>query len=130
MPGTPRGDDERHIARIREAWERFDNTGEATEIADHLADDVVLLPPGAPPITGKAAVMEGVTGSGDNDIEQSSENLVVSGDLAVDWIGVRTARDSPASDVSDDTKLQEVDVYRRDENGTWKLIIAIWNNQT
>lgn len=129
MPTNDGADDRDRIKRIREAWERFDNTGDVTAIADHLAEDVVLMPPGAPPITGKAAVIEGANGGSDFDINQTSENLLISGDLAVDRITVTGTRDSVAGDDSDHWTLKGVDIYQREAIGAWKCIIAIWNNQ-
>lgn len=129
MPSNASADDREQIARIRAAWEVYDNTGDVTGIADHLADDIVLMPPGAPPIVGKKAVVEGLTGERDYDVVQKSEGLFISGNLAVDRITVTGSRDPTAGDDSMDVDFKGIDVYRRDVDGTWKCVIAIWNTQ-
>ncbi|MEF8812880.1 MAG: hypothetical protein V5A55_03570 [Halovenus sp.] len=58
-----RDDAREQIPRIRAAWETYDNTGDVTAVADHLAEDLVLVPPGTPPIVGTEAVVEGLTGT-------------------------------------------------------------------
>lgn len=130
MPSKDTADDRKQIARIRAAWEAYDNTGDITAIADHLAEDIVLMPPGTPPIAGKEAVAEGLTGASDADIDQKCEGLFVSGNLAVDRITITGSRDPSACDDVVDVSLKGVDVYRREADGAWKCIIAIWNNQT
>lgn len=129
MSPNPTADDRVQIARIRAAWEAYDNTGDLTAITDHLADDIVLMPPGTPPITGKEAVVDGLTGESDADIDQTSEGLFVSGNLAVDRITITGTRDPTAGNDAVDVSLKGVDVYRREADGAWRCIISIWNNQ-
>lgn len=40
------------------AWEKWDETGDLSVIADHLAEDVVVMPDGESPIAGKENVTE------------------------------------------------------------------------
>lgn len=129
MPSNDDADDRAQIDRIRAAWEAYDDTGDVTEIADYLAEDIVLMPPGAPPIAGKAAVVAGLAGERNYDIDQTSVDLVVSGELAVDRLTVTGTRNPSAGHDSVDVSFKAVDVYRRDADGTWKCIISIWNDQ-
>lgn len=129
MPTDADASDREQIARIRAAWEAYDNTGDITAIAEYLAEDVVLMPPGAPPIVGKEAVVEGLADERDYDIDQASEEVFVSGNLAVDRITITGSRDPTAGDDADGVSLKGVDVYRRDADGTWKCLIAIWNTR-
>lgn len=129
MPTDAGADGGDRVMRIRDRRERFDNTGDVTAIANHLAEDVVLMPPEAPSITGKAAGLEGVIGGRSYEIGQTNENLVTRGDLAVDRFAMTGPRDSTAYDDSDDRSVKGVDIDRRDASGTEKCTIAIWNNQ-
>lgn len=123
------GDDRAQIARIRAAWAAYDSTGDVDAIADYLAEDVVLMPPGTPPIVGKAAVVEGLTDDRHYDIDQRSEDLFVSGALAVDRVTITGTRAPTGDDSVSEVSAKAVDVYRRDDDGDWKCVISIWNDQ-
>lgn len=129
MSATPGPDDAVLIGRIREAWGHFDGTGDARVIEDYLADDIVLMPPGAPAMTGKPEILQGGAAAAAYDIDRTSEGLFVSGDLAVDRIRVTGTRNPDSRGVSDEVSLKGLDIYRRDRSGGWECIIAIWNNR-
>lgn len=123
------GNDCEQIARIPAAWETYDTTGDGTAIAAYLAEDIVPMPPGAPAMTGKTAVLKSGADAGDYDIDRTSEALIVSDDLAVDRITVTGTPQGESRGVADEVSLKGVDIYRRDGTGAWECILAIWNNQ-
>lgn len=117
------------IDEIRERWERFDNTGDESEITDLLAENVTFLPPGSEPIIGKAAVTDTLASFPTDayDVEHTGEDLLVSGDLAVDYVSVEGTK---LNDDDSEVSLKGLDVYRREERNSWKLVFSIWNDQT
>lgn len=131
MNHPPNDADVSRIEEIGEHWQKFDNTGDETVIISDLAEDIVVLPPGSEPIRGKTAIEEKLQAFPPNpyDVEHTSERRMISGDLAFDYISVEGSKLDEDGVVTGDVSLKGVDIYRRDEDGGWKCIIAIWNDQ-
>lgn len=114
------------LSKRQANWETFHETCDVSLIEQHLAENVVYLPPGKAPIAGKQAILEQyyIPYQGNLDLEYESEEIVVSGDLAVNYHHVRGTRhdegDSPV-------RLKALDVFQRDSDGEWKLRWSIWN---
>lgn len=131
MDISPSDADSSRIDAIRERWKQFDNTGDESLILDVLADDVIFLPPGGEPIQGKAAAEETLQAFPPDayDVDHTSERLLVSGDLAVDYVSVEGTKFDEERNVTDDVSLKGIDVYRRESNEGWKIAFTIWNDQ-
>lgn len=130
MPVTPSADEREQLEQLTAAWERYDRTYDVSAVADFLADDMLILPPGASPIEGKAAALDylnRVDAEANSNIDQGAEHIFLSGDLAVVHVSVETVSDDADEPVSDGHK--GLDVYRRDQEGEWKQIITIWNDE-
>lgn len=129
MTVTPGGDDREQLEGISEVWQEYDRTHDVSVIADYLAEDMMLLPPGGSAIEGKGAVLDALGGPGEGNPDNTHwvENIFVGDDLAV----VHEAKGSIPDDADEpiDGGLTALDVYRRDENGEWAQIISMWNDQ-
>ena len=112
------------------AWMNAYNAGDADGVANLYAEDAVLMPPGVPAITGRAAIKEFIAA----DIQTSQAaglvfkvdeptGIGVSGDLG--WAsGTDSVTDGSGARVDSGKYLA---VYRRTE-GKWKLIRDTWNS--
>ncbi len=84
---TPAPDDIRGIVRrMDEDFVRNANAGDAARMVDEFyADDAQLLPPNAPKVTGKAAILEfwkAFMAAGPTGISLDTTDISASGDLA------------------------------------------------
>lgn len=129
MPDTDRTDDREQLKQLRKDWSEYDETGDVSAIPS-LAEAVVFMPSGESPIIGKEDCMEWMAPHepSNYEIEQVSEEIHVSGDLAVDRGGM-ILRDRDADGDPIVTTHKDLDVYRRDENGEWEFLIWIGNDQ-
>lgn len=130
MVVSPDADEREQLERLTTAWEEFDRTYDLSTVADFLAEDMLILPPGESPIEGKAAALEYLDrpeAEASPDIDQWPEHIFVSGDLAVVQVGVAAVPDEADAPLEDG--LKGLDVYRREEDGDWEQIITIWNDQ-
>jgi ketosteroid isomerase-like protein len=105
------------------------NAGDAT--LAYMADDVVLLPPNAPAVSGLAAARAWfgeATRQFRFSLAYTSCNVEFAGDLAIErcagTLTVTPVAGGPA--VSDVWK--GIHLYRRDATGGWKLALDIWNS--
>ena len=85
-------DDDEQLEQFREAWETYDNTGDDSLLEDVLAENVVHVSPGSDPIAGRETLLESLPDVTDREWEVESDNLVISGDLAVEQFTARISR--------------------------------------
>ena len=80
-------DDERAIRELVATWLRASRAGDTETVLGLMAEDVVFLVPGHPPMRGRAAFAAGQAGLRDLDIEARSEieEIRVLGDWAYVW---------------------------------------------
>jgi uncharacterized protein (TIGR02246 family) len=79
--------DEQAIRELVATWLRASQAGDTQTVLGLMAEDVVFLVPGHPPMRGKAAFAAGQEGLRDLDIEGRSEiqEIEVFGDWAYVW---------------------------------------------
>ena len=123
-------DDEIAIRQLYNQIEENWNSGNMDKIMANIADDVVQMPPGQPVVVGKEALRSvyGQFLSRNTDIwEPLIEQIVISGDLAI----VRnssTESSTPKEGGNTTTiSLKTIHVFKRGIDGSWKMIIEIWN---
>jgi uncharacterized protein (TIGR02246 family) len=120
-------------ARLREeapVWFDHYNRGDADAVANLYAEDAVLMAPGVPPITGRAAIrnylVDDIAGSRQAGIRINSGEVTgvgVSGDVA--WMtGTFTVTDTAGATIDTGKYLS---LYGRTDSG-WALIRDIWNS--
>jgi ketosteroid isomerase-like protein len=103
------------------------------EIEAIFTDDVVLMPPGEPAIEGLAAGVAwaksmyevfSVVGS------YSSTDVTVSGDLAVQQLAGQLTMTPKAGGDSMTEEIKGIHVLRRQEDGSWKIAVDVWNTDS
>lgn len=120
------------IHEIMTAFEEFDNTGDVDVLAPHLAEDVVFMSPGRSPVRGKDEIVERYLEPFPEDaydVEQHSEDLLVGDTLAVNRVSVIGQRVSPNGEEDEAVSHKGIDVFRKDPDGSWEVVISIWNDQ-
>jgi len=123
--------DEAAIEQNHEQYLAAVNSGDLDSLLECCADDLVLMPPNAQALVSLAAVRlwsEGFFAQFSADLTTTTEDLVVSGDLAVArrayaWMLTPKADGDPILDHG-----KAVLVYRREPDGTWKQTHDIWNS--
>jgi uncharacterized protein (TIGR02246 family) len=127
QPGFTESDD----AAIRETLDRYVSTplaGDWDGFASLVTEDAVFLPPNAPPVKGRAAIREWITGFV-GVATFTAPVLEVMGDGALAYtygtytIATRPDAPSPASDAG-----HWLAVLERQSDGTWLIKRNIWNS--
>jgi uncharacterized protein (TIGR02246 family) len=114
--------DEQAIRAVIATWMDATASGDVSRVLELMADDVVYLGPGRPPMRGKAefaAAMRAMEGR----VEPAAEiqEIRVSGDWAYCWnqltITIRPAGGGPPHQLSGPT----LSVFRKDPGGSWVI---------
>lgn len=115
------------IAAANEAWRMGWNSRDAAAIAAVYAEDAVVMPPGAEPIEGRAAIQAALTEmlavSAGSQMAFTTEDVMVQGDMAVE-VGsfVETNADGSHRDHG-----RYLSVMKKID-GSWKIVRDIWNS--
>lgn len=118
------------LDRIRQAFERAEIGGDTSVIDEHCADDIVAMPPGQPPTVGNEASKQGLGAlfeAFDVDVEYTSEEVVVGTELAFDRLTARETHTPKDGGEPVEHTVDSLWVYRREPDGEWKQVRAIWN---
>jgi uncharacterized protein (TIGR02246 family) len=104
--------------------------GDAGAVAQEYASDAHLLTANAPAMVGHAAIAEGVKGWLSSmkvtDMTTNTTEVIVSGDLAVSTGTYTMSMQIPNGPKIDD-KGKFVTVWKRQADGTWKIVRDIMN---
>jgi uncharacterized protein (TIGR02246 family) len=123
---TPFQDIDRVVRALDADFIRNANAKDAAAITDGFyAEDAQLLPPGAPPIRGRAAIRafwEVFLTKGATDILLDTEQVVASGDLAYG-----TGRYEMTMG-GERHEGKYVVVYRRQEDGGYRAVVDAFNS--
>ena len=118
------------IHDIRERTMHAENNGEADFSDSVCTDDIVVLPPNMPSVTGRAAAvafMRDFLGQFDLQIQYVSEETEVHGDIALD----RGTYSQTLTPKSGGPPIPEQGnflwLYSRSSEGTWKISRVMWN---
>jgi uncharacterized protein (TIGR02246 family) len=120
------------ILQLDAEWSEAAQGRNIDRIVSYWADDATVLPPGSPPVVGKAAIREFVAKSFQTPgfrISWKTNDVVVaaSGDFAYATGTNRVSFTGPdGTPVTVDGKA--VTVWRREKDGSWKCVIDIWND--
>lgn len=97
-----------------------------------FADDIVAMPPGAPPIIGIEAWRKLLVGffggSAVTDMVSRSEEITVEGNVAMEWHNEAATFTMHDTGESRRTFNKGMWVFRR-ESGDWKVIRYVWNER-
>ncbi len=132
---APKADAPEDVAAIKAmstAWGQAQTAGDAAALADQYAENAVRLDPNAPMKMGKEAIHSALRAYFDQYRDEAvdvAEDVRVVGDLAFargTYVAKATPK-IPGAAVIDD-KGKWVDVYQRQPDGSWKMIVDIWNS--
>lgn len=119
------------LARVRVAYEAAERRGHFGPLAEHVADDVVVMAMGSEPIEGRAAWAalfdEVMADAPDRNYEIASESdeVLIREDLAIDR---GTATDSYAGEEgTEQNRYNYTFVFRESADGDWRLYRVIYN---
>lgn len=114
-------------AKFMAAFQR----GDAAGVAACYTSDAELLPPNAPSMTGTESITafwQGAMSMGVKDAKLETQRIEALGDLAVE-VGQYTLQIQPeGADAM--TDVGKYIVIWKNDGGTWKLHIDIWNTNT
>ncbi|HET9438852.1 MAG TPA: SgcJ/EcaC family oxidoreductase [Longimicrobiales bacterium] len=119
------------LMRVSREWSDTAASGDLEATLSYWAEDAIMMPPGQPPIRGKAAIRKFVEGSASIPgfsvkWEPLEANVAASGDWA--YLIERnqfTMQDSTGARITDSNKV--VTVWRKEPDGSWKNVIDMWN---
>ena len=119
------------LAAIREAsasYQRHAIANDWDAWIGLIADDAVYLPPNEPAVSGRAAVRDWVDAFPHVDqLSLTIDDIIGEGALAV----VRGSFSLSVTDdagVSADDEGKYIEVWRRQADGSWKMVRDIWNS--
>lgn len=118
------------IAAMSAARAKAFNEGKAREIAIHFTDDGLLMAPGSPATTGRAAVeayYQSIFDQYATQLESGYREVKVSGDLA---FGRGFARVKLVPHGGGDTLVSSakyINILQRQADGSWLTTHDIWN---
>ena len=125
---SPTSADEAAIRAQTTSWGKAYNGGDAKAVAAQYADDALLLPPGAPGVRGKAAILEfftkdiaGSKAAGAVFVLDAKTDVGVSGNMG--WES-GTYKVTVKGAVVETGKFLSVS---RKKNGTWQYLRDTWN---
>ena len=112
------------------AWEEAYNRGDVDGVAAMHSEDAVVMPPGYAAVVGGDAVRadaEAFFSEFTTNHATEIHEIIVEGDIAIeraDYTDILTpkAGGDPIADAG-----KHIVVYRRGDDGDWKILWAIWN---
>lgn len=124
------------IEQLRQRIRDAELAGDASVFGQVAVADVVVMPPGADPITGRdatVAAMQGFFTNFELHIDYAASPVEVHGDMAIDH-GTFTQTISAKHAVAQDQAAAPLKgsgsylwIYRRSPDGQWLQTHAIWN---
>jgi uncharacterized protein (TIGR02246 family) len=117
--------DEQAIRDVIALWHRATRAGDVETVLTLMAEDVVFLVAGQPPMRGRGAFERGLRGLLSNHRIESTgdvQDVEVSGDLAYSW-AILNVRVVPVA--GGDVVVRSgstLSVFRRQPDGSWVLI--------
>jgi len=118
------------FAALTAAYDAAMSSGDAETLGTLYAEDAVSMPPNAPPLVGRAAI---VADAAENfaamsaSLTSRSEGSYVMGDMAVEWGTYSFSGTMADSDVTFSQDGKYVAILERQVDGSWKIVRDIWN---
>jgi uncharacterized protein (TIGR02246 family) len=121
--------DDSAIRKLTKAFVEAYNREDAAAAVEVYADDAKVLPPNMPLVSGKPAIQAFWKMAMDMGVHLNLEaaELVVDGSTAYER-GVATMTTQAGAAQPKTSKGKYVTVMRRQTDGSWKLILDIWNS--
>jgi ketosteroid isomerase-like protein len=119
------------IAAATAATERAENAGNVEQMRPQMASDVVMMGPNMAAVSGAeaaSAAMKQFFDAFSIQIQYSSEEIVVAGDLGYDRGTYRQTLTPKAGGTPMPESGKYLWIYRRDSDGSWKQSRVVWNS--
>lgn len=119
------------ITALTSSYDAAATAGDTETLSALYAEDAVQMPPGEPPLVGKAAIrqrMDAFNAEYTDAVDSRAERVRVSGDLAT-YRGSYTESVSPKD--GGDPRLLEGNwmlVLQREPSGQWLIVEEMWTN--
>jgi uncharacterized protein (TIGR02246 family) len=115
--------DEQQIRHIMDEWRRLTADGDLNGLLSLLADDVIFLTPGNPPITkGEfAAGFREVSAKARIEAKQNVKEILVSGDLAAAWSHLTVMLTPKEGGTTSEASGYVLTVFHHSPSGRWLL---------
>jgi uncharacterized protein (TIGR02246 family) len=130
-PGSSEAEDLAAIAAFNRQYLAAINDGDIDALARLTTDGHMMISSGGPPLAGKQALVDAMTGAFENfeiDETWTPEETVVSGDLAYQrGTFVVMARPKSGGEASRSTG-NFIRIYRREPDGSWLMIRDMFNS--
>jgi|SRR5687768_7798840 uncharacterized protein (TIGR02246 family) len=122
--------DVRTLNQLRERTMQAENAGDATFFEGVSAEDVIVMPPGMPAVSGRTATvafMSTFLGQFELRIQYVSEEIQVHGDLGLDR-GTYSQTLTPKGGGDGNRESGKyLWIYSRRSDGGWEFSRVIWN---
>ncbi len=117
------GSDEQAIRDVIANWQRATATGDAAQLAGLMAEDVVFLTPGHPPMRGRETFMQLQAGLRSFRIESSGDiqEIQVSGEWAWCWTHLQVTVTPAAGGAAVRRAGNTLSIFRKESDGRWVL---------
>jgi uncharacterized protein (TIGR02246 family) len=116
--------DERAIRDVIAQWHRATAAGDVDAILRLMADDVVFLVPGKPPLHGRSAFESGLRKLLQSHRVESTgdvQEVQVSGDLAFSWTRLTVSMTPLAGGTPNVRTGSALSIFRKKSDGAWVL---------
>ena len=124
--------DRQAIAAATAQFEAAENAGSVDQFRAFFADDLVMMGPNGPPVTGAdsvAALMRVFHDGFAVQVEYNSQEIVVFGDWAFDRGTERYTLTPKAGGAPIRRSGNYLYLYQRQADGSWKQSRVIWNSR-
>jgi ketosteroid isomerase-like protein len=119
------------VAAVRDQEVAAINSGEAD--IPYLAADAVMMPPNEPALSGSTAIGEWIRdflSQFTASLSYTSSDITVSGDWAIErYAGTLTLTPVGGGEPMEEA-LKGIHIYRRGDDGSWKMVYDVWNSDT
>jgi uncharacterized protein (TIGR02246 family) len=130
---APKSDPQADVAAINAIRDReiaYVAAGKTDSLLTLYTNDVVLMPPGEPVVTGVDALKkwtEAMLAQASVSGRYTSSQVSVAGDMAVDRYTGTIAATPKGGAPGSEEHMKGVHVLRRQADGTWKIAQDVWN---
>lgn len=130
-PATDVAGDVASVRREGQAYLAALRTNDIDSIAAHWTDSTVIMPPNAPILRGREAVRAWVVAFLDQmrlvDGRFMESEVAISGDLALERVAFQLTVQPVGGGETVVDVGKGLHVYRRQSDGSWRLVMDIWN---
>jgi uncharacterized protein (TIGR02246 family) len=115
--------DEQQIRHVMDEWRRLTDEGDLDGLMSLLADDVIFLTPGNPPITKNdfATGFRDVSAKARIEAAQEVKEIRVSGDIAAAWSHLTVLLTPKEGGKMSEASGYVLTVFHRSSSGKWLL---------